>query len=761
MTGALSSLATLEAATPNVFINEVFARNVTYAIDDSYPDWVELYNPTDHRIDLGGMSLSENPVTPRSWVFPNGTVIEARRFLVIFCNNQEAASTRNTGFGISASGGAIYLYGQQTNLVDSVRFGLQAADFTIGRLQQPDANWLLMVPSFEAANTPAELGDPKLIRINEWMADPVSGDDWFEIFNPQNQPVNLSGLFLTDDVTAPRQFAIPTLSFLGTKEFAYQQFFASNSTNQGGNHVSFRLSAGGEGIGIYSSTAGFIDSISFPAQRLGVSQGRLPDGAAGAFVFFPTSSTPEASNYLPLTNVVVNEVLTHTDPPLVDMIELHNLSAADVNIGGWFLSDSHENFKKFRIPEGTTLRGNGFQIFTEEQFGNSNLPTGFLLNSSEGDSVILSQAEAAGNLTGYRSEARFGAAANGVPFGRYPTLSEVQFVAQRIATFGGTNSGPLVGPLVISEVMYHPPDIGGVDNTQDEFVELQNISARPLALYDIQAPTNVWRIRGGIEFEFPMNITLPPGGVVVLANFDPTQDTQLLNSFRAKHPTAANAQILGPYRGKLSNASDRITIQKPDAPQGAGHANQGRVPYLRVDQIEYTDSPPWPVSADGTGTSLQRKDVFALSLNPMDWEAKAPSPGQAQGRTTTDQDGDGMIDAWELAHGLNSLDPADAGLDSDADGMVNYEEFISGTDPRDRNSRLSLEWTRGSHGEGAIRFGAAPNRSYLLQYRETMEGSWVNFTNVPASAVSRMVEVPGVKGTNGSARFYRLLAPGL
>ncbi len=46
-----------------------------------------------------------------------------------------------------------------------------------------------------------------------------------------------------------------------------------------------------------------------------------------------------------------------------------------------------------------------------------------------------------------------------------------------------------------------------------------------------------------------------------------------------------------------------------------------------------------------------------------------------------DTDGDGMPDAWEIAHGLNPYDPTDAALDPDNDGLTNLQEYLHGTDP--------------------------------------------------------------------------------
>src|SRR5439155_26750618 len=66
----------------------------------------------------------------------------------------------------------------------------------------------------------------------------------------------------------------------------------------------------------------------------------------------------------PLRNVVINEFLAHTDPPLVDYIELYNHSNQAVDISGCVLTDDPAT-NKFVIPPNTSISARGFAVFYE------------------------------------------------------------------------------------------------------------------------------------------------------------------------------------------------------------------------------------------------------------------------------------------------------------------------------------------------------------------------------------------------------------
>ncbi|PYJ00660.1 MAG: hypothetical protein DME25_20130, partial [Verrucomicrobia bacterium] len=185
---------------------------------------------------------------------------------------------------------------------------------------------------------------------------------------------------------------------------------ADGQPTNGANHADFQLNKDGESIGIFTARGGLIDAIRFAGQQKGVSEGRFPDGSTN-ITRFPDTATPGARNLLPLAGVVINEVLTQSDVPFEDAIELRNLTAGAVDLSYWYLSDSQKEPRKFRIPNGTFLAPGGFLVFYENQF---NPITGgnpsFALSSVHGDSVFLFTGDAAGNLSGFRTGVKFGPA---------------------------------------------------------------------------------------------------------------------------------------------------------------------------------------------------------------------------------------------------------------------------------------------------------------------------------------------------------------
>ncbi len=446
--------------------------------------------------------------------------------------------------------------------------------------------------------------------------------------------------------------------------------------------------------------------------------------------------SPGADDPAPIiAPVVISELLTHTDLPQTDAIELYNPTTTNVNLGGWFLTDDLEVPKKFRIPNNTIINAGGWIYFDEDDFNAVPGATNSFRISSVGDDIHLFSASTNGVLTGYSHSAEFGASFNGASFGRYVNSVGDEFYSrQKSLTLGAANPGPVIGPAVISEIHYHPETNG------DEFVELLNLSGSPVPLYHPAFPTNAWKL-AGIDFTFPTNVTIAPNGAVLVVATNPAY-------FRARFNVSTNVLIFGPYAGDLQHSGENVELQAPDSP------NTNGVPYVVMDAVRYNDRAPWPPGADGAGLSLQRAPVSGYGNEPTNWVAAAPTPGHALG--AGDSDGDGLPDAWELEYGT-SVFVADAGADPDHDGLTNLQEYQAGTHPSDATSVLRFQDIFLDGDKVILQFGAASNHTYTVLDKAPLSAEWQVLTGIPAQPSDGIIAI-----TNfllGGARFYRLVTP--
>jgi hypothetical protein len=326
--------------------------------------------------------------------------------------------------------------------------------------------------------------------------------------------------------------------------------------------------------------------------------------------------SPGADDSAPgIVPVVVNEILTHTDPPLIDAVELHNPTDTPAPIGGWWLSDDRQTPAKFRIPAGTIVPPRGYLAFSELDFNRPlGAPTAFTF-SSYGDEVWIFSADTAGNLTGYSDGFGFPATPNAATLGRFTnSLGQLRYPTQSANTLGAPNAAPVLGPVVFNEIHYAPADGNA------EFVELRNTTSSPVPLFDPLAPTNTWRING-LGFSFPRNVSLPPNGLALVTPGDPA-------AFRSRYGIPEAIPIFGPCEGTLQDNGETLTLERPDKPDLLPDGSWF-VPYLIVEQVDYDNTVPWPTTAAGQGASLERKSPLTFADDPAAWAASFgdPSPG--------------------------------------------------------------------------------------------------------------------------------------
>ncbi len=322
--------------------------------------------------------------------------------------------------------------------------------------------------------------------------------------------------------------------------------------------------------------------------------------------------------------VVVNEVMAYM-PGGPDWIELHNTTDRTIDVGGWFLSDRAGDLARYEIAQGTLIGPGSYLVFFEDQhFANANDPGchGPFGLSRNGEAVYL-HSGSAGILTGYSERALFGPSQAGVSFGRVLTSTgRHDFTSMREPTPGQANADAMVGPVVISEIMYHPSR-----STDAEYVELLNISDEAVVLYDTDAGAP-WRLAAdsGIELLFPTAapVVMVPGECIIVARD--------FVAFSAAYTVPPGTQVFEWRAGELPDEGGQVQLSAPGQKDGEGDRH-----WIRVDGVAYSNGSqpqrfpagvdPWPVQADGRGSSLSRIDPTAYGNDPANWRAVAPSPG--------------------------------------------------------------------------------------------------------------------------------------
>lgn len=609
----------------------VFALDYNPASGNQAEEFIALTNPTPFSLDISDWKVDGGA----RFTFKPGTIMPSNSVIYI-SPDVNAFRARTTG---PRAGQGLFVVGPYKGQLSARGENVTVWD---------DRGRLVATNSFPATPSPAQ----QFLRITELMYHPApaasgtNGAEEFEYVELKNispsVTLDLTGIRFTNgiDFAFSGGTLAPGQRILVVKNLAAFTSRYGSGANIAGEYAGYTggyfdnagesvqlVDAQGEEILDFSYSNGWYpvtDGLGF--SLVIVDETAEPDlwdsksnwRASGALNGSPGAAEPVIS---PIVPVVINEVLSRTDvPPPTDSIELYNPTTTNANIGGWFLTDDRNTPKKYRIPDGTMLPAGGYRVFSEADFNPTpGVPPSFGL-SSTGDEAYLFSGDASTNLTGYLHGFAFGAADDGVSFGRYLTSqNKERLVAQQSLTLNGPNSGPRVGPLVISEIMYHPPDVGGADNTADEFVELVNTSSSTVSLFDPTAPTNTWRITGGIDFVFPLLSEVQAGEHILLVNFDPANTAQR-SAFEAEYGLAAGAQLFGPYGGKLNNNGDNVELKKPTT------AVAGIVPYVLMDKVEFGDASPWPATADGLGLSLQRLVLSAYGNDPTNWTAAPPTP---------------------------------------------------------------------------------------------------------------------------------------
>jgi spore coat protein CotH len=220
--------------------------------------------------------------------------------------------------------------------------------------------------------------------------------------------------------------------------------------------------------------------------------------------------------------------------------------------------------------------------------------------------------------------------------------------------------------VVISEINYH--DVSDTD--ANDFIELHNNHDDDVALTG-------WCIKG-VGYCFTQTTVIKPGAFLVVRGSD--------------------------FDGRLGNKGERIRLV--DAQDNVR------------DEVNYSDSTPWPESADGDGDSLHRVELLAIADSPNAWVAAPPTPGEpSPGKALAALAADSLTEFSEVTHtvspSVNSPVRVTASLDA---AQVDSAPIVQLHYRYNFNSETSTSMTRDADGRWSASIpGAAAGT--LIRYR--------------------------------------------
>jgi hypothetical protein len=131
-------------------INEFMASNgATIQSPDTadFPDWIEIYNPTDFSIDIAGYFVTDDSLNLTKRKIPTGssaTIIPSKSFKLIWCINAAYLGPLYVNLGLSSAGEFIGLVKPDTTFMDFYRFGPQTEDVSEGRIPNGSGPWTVL-----------------------------------------------------------------------------------------------------------------------------------------------------------------------------------------------------------------------------------------------------------------------------------------------------------------------------------------------------------------------------------------------------------------------------------------------------------------------------------------------------------------------------------------------------------------------------------------------------------------------------------------
>lgn len=299
----------------------------------------------------------------------------------------------------------------------------------------------------------------------------------------------------------------------------------------------------------------------------------------------------------PLASLRLSEV--HFDGAgNVDWVEIQNTGASPQSVVGLFLSSKSSLSDKVALTG--TINANSYLSFS--------IPNGGFQADGDGK-VNLFLADSANNiisaadLTKFPGRDSLQAIYPAIPVSKpnWQLLkTQAEWFSSTASSQNAANTPVVSSGIVINEIMCDPIS----EQAASEYIELYNKSGSPVVLTG-------WKLRGGVDFDFPDGTTVTAGGYLVVGG-----NKAYLQS------VYGSASVVGDWSGRLSNKGEylRLTDQFDNL----------------ADEVDYKTGGDWPDTGVYKGSSMELIHPDMDNNRASAWKTSdESSKGQWQSFTTS------------------------------------------------------------------------------------------------------------------------------
>lgn len=412
-------------------ISEVMASNASAVPDENgeFGDWLELYNGTGADLDMEGVMIT-NRTDRITFPFPEYTLKAGERVIVFATGSYQLDPSKpfHGKFKISSAGDHIYLYDPDMYLIDEVVTPALTADtsYALTSIDEDGVHYYATTSYYSPGYENTEEGFQAYrmanaiqsgdLVINEVCPDPKlsipdeDGEivDWVELKNNTDQPISLTGYYLSDKENKPTKWRFPDGATIPAGGYYLVYCSGKDKLQENGiPHTNFSLSAERESVVLSDSYGRLVDRVSIENVPEDYSYGRSDVGDWRLFELTtpgqPNNSSGQARadeiyRAYNATGVYISEVMASNDSvalgatgALVDYVELYNSSAEAVDLSGYGLSDSLKRPRRWQFPDGSVIEPDEYKIIyldaQPELTTMTDYHTNFKLSRSGGETI--------------------------------------------------------------------------------------------------------------------------------------------------------------------------------------------------------------------------------------------------------------------------------------------------------------------------------------------------------------------------------------